>query len=351
VFNRLPCAIDRAWMAAVCQAWLTAVARAMALKFQLPSLLLLPADVTGVYCYLSGCRKHNMLPGPCYFGSYDGGWFFLAYGQTCGHRLLNIRTGDSRALPDVLFGLAAHKIHRMVVLATTLSFPPEDLRLRCIVAGIVTYQPDIDASRRRHFAFWRPGAKVVVCDVLPAVPVGSGWEQEDVVYYRDSFHFLTQGGHILMCGPIYGPYGDGGILVVLSALSCFQEGRCSCSDEQFVRARYLVVSRGELLMVVRLAAHHHVPTSSFKVFRMIIIEPDDNGEDADEYTRTWIELGELCGRMLFVGRGCSCSWPSASSQHSWTGSVKDEGYVNTREQNITDAIDLFLHLTTGIASA
>jgi hypothetical protein len=93
-----------------------------------------------------------------------------------------------------------------------------------------------------------------------------------------------------------------GILVVLSALSCFQEGRCSCSDEQFVRARYLVVSRGELLMVVRLAAHHHVPTSSFKVFRMIIIEPDDNGEDADEYTRTWIELGELCGRMLFVGR-------------------------------------------------
>ncbi|AQK72763.1 hypothetical protein ZEAMMB73_Zm00001d017272 [Zea mays] len=237
-------------MAVVCQVWLVAVARATALKFQLPSLLLLSADVTGVYCYLSGCRKHNMLPRPRYFGSYNGGWFFLAYGQTCGHQLLN---------------------------------------------------PDIHASRRRLFAFWRPGDKVVVCDILPAAPVGPGWEQEDVVYYQDSFHFLTQGGHILMCGPIYGSYGDGGLLVVLSALSCFQEGGCSCSDEQFVRACYLVVSRGELLMVVRLAAHHHALMSSFKVFRMIIIEPDDNGEDADEYTRTWIELGELCGRMLFVG--------------------------------------------------
>ncbi|KAL5665901.1 hypothetical protein ACJX0J_026009, partial [Zea mays] len=242
-------------MAVVCQVWLVAVARATALKFQLPSLLLLSADVTGVYCYLSGCRKHNMLPRPRYFGSYNGGWFFLAYGQTCGHQLLNVRTGDSRALPDVLFGLAAHKIHRMV--------------------------PDIHASRRRLFAFWRPGDKVVVCDILPAAPVGPGWEQEDVVYYQDSFHFLTQGGHILMCGPIYGSYGDGGLLVVLSALSCFQEGGCSCSDEQFVRACYLVVSRGELLMVVRLAAHHHALMSSFKVFRMIIIEPDDNGEDAD----------------------------------------------------------------------
>jgi hypothetical protein len=242
-----------------------------------------------------------MLPRPRYFGSYNGGWFFLAYGQTCGHQLLNVRTGDSRALPDVLFGLAAHKIHRMVVLAAALSFPPDDLWLRCVAAGIVTYQPDIHASRRRLFAFWRPGDKVVVCDILPAAPVGPGWEQEDVVYYQDSFHFLTQGGHILMCGPIYGSYGDGGLLVVLSALSCFQEGGCSCSDEQFVRACYLVVSRGELLMVVRLAAHHHALMSSFKVFRMIIIEPDDNGEDADEYTRTWIELGELCGRMLFVG--------------------------------------------------
>jgi hypothetical protein len=43
---------------------------------------------------------------------------------------------------------------------------------------------------------------------------------------------------------------------------------------------------------------------------------------------------------------CGISW----RVNHFDSKVKDEGYVNTREQNITNAIDLFLHLTTGIAS-
>ncbi|AQK86601.1 uncharacterized protein LOC100274863 [Zea mays] len=291
IMNRAPCVIDRARMAAVCQAWLEAVARAEPLTFQLPSLLLPPADVTGVYCYLSGFRDHNMFPGPRYFGSYDGGWFFLAYGQTRGHRLFNIRTGESYELPDGLADIFTNDIHSMVVLAATLSFPPH--HPGCAAAGIVTYQPDLDAPRQRHFAFWRPGDRMAVCDVVPAVPIEPGLEPEDVVYYRDSFHFLTQGGHILVCSPIFD--GEGHIPGALLELMRFQEAWCT--DEQFVRARYLVVSRGELLVVVRLAAHHHAPTSSFKVFRVILKSKTCRFEEV-----------ALCGRMLFLGRGCSRSY-------------------------------------------
>jgi hypothetical protein len=312
IMNRVPCAIDRAQMAAVCQAWLVAVGRAKHLTFQLPSLLLPHADVSGgVYCYLSGCREHNMLPLPLqgarYFGSYDGGWFFLAYCHSCAHRLLNIRTGDCREVPDVLEGHADHKVHSMVILAATLSSPPD--HQHCIAAGIVTYQPDLNGPHRRHFVFWRAGDKVALdCDVLPAALVGPGWELEDVACYRDSFHFLTKDGHILVCGGVYDDNGEV-IQVALLALTCFQIQEAECSDEQFVRARYLVVSRGELLMVVRLAAHRDAPTSSFKVFRMNIIEADDNGvAGEDTKIRTWIELRALGGRMLFVGRGCSRSY-------------------------------------------
>jgi hypothetical protein len=291
--NRLPCAMDRARMTAVCQAWLAAIAHAQPLPFQLPSLLLPPADVTDVYCYLSGgCRDHSMLPGPRHFGSYDGGWIFFAYGQTSLHRMINIRTRERRALPDMIEGLAAHGTPSMVILAATLSFPPD--HPKCVAAGIVTYKPHLlEAPRRRHFAFWCLGSKVATCDVAVPAPVGLAWQQEDVVYYRDSFHFLTRGGHIIVCTPIV---RDGVLLRVLSELMRFEQG--GYNNQQFVRARYLVSSRGELLMVVRLAAHHRALTSSFKVFRMTVITR----------ARTWIEEVALCGRMLFVGRGCSRSY-------------------------------------------
>jgi hypothetical protein len=320
IMNRIPCAIDRARMAAVCQAWLAGIARAEDLTFQLPSLFLPPADVTGVYCYLSGCREHSMLPlpGPRYFGSYDGGWFFLAYGQTRGHRLLNIRTGDSHALPDMVLDQAAHETHSMVILAAAISSTPDDLY---DAAGIVTYQPDLDAPRRRHFAFWSQGDAVAVCNVLPGAPVavGAGWEPEDVVYYRRNFLFLTHAGHIVVCTPIYENDDGGNILVVPWKLMPFLERNfrdCVWEWEYpastVIRACYLVESRGLLHMVVRLAAHHHAPTSWFKVFDMQpfdIIEPDDDNEEADERSWTWYEVeAVLLDRVLFVGRGCSRSY-------------------------------------------
>uniref|UniRef100_J3M9V9 KIB1-4 beta-propeller domain-containing protein n=1 Tax=Oryza brachyantha TaxID=4533 RepID=J3M9V9_ORYBR len=79
---------------------------------------------------------------------------------------------------------------------------------------------------------------------------------------------------------------------------------------EHVAARYLVESRNELLMVVRLTPHPGKPTSAFRVFQMVRLRDRlrltvDIFDDTAEYT--WNELHELDGRVLFVGRGCSRS--------------------------------------------
>ncbi|CAD6271875.1 unnamed protein product [Miscanthus lutarioriparius] len=117
-------------------------------------LLLAPADATGVYCYLSGYRNHRMFPRPRHFGSYDDAWLFLAYGQTSGHRLINIRTGESRELPDVLVDDAGGEIHSIVVLIATLSF--------CLItrnASPRASSPTSRTSTRRSGATSRSGAQ------------------------------------------------------------------------------------------------------------------------------------------------------------------------------------------------
>ncbi|WVZ98910.1 hypothetical protein U9M48_044280 [Paspalum notatum var. saurae] len=301
---RLPCPMDRARMDLVCQDWRPGVALARDAHPpppRLPSLLLSPGDATGVYCYLSGRRAHSTYPGARHFGSFDGAWVFLAYGQTHGHRLLNATTGESHALPDLFKTGEEDLIHPMAILAATLSHPPDENEMECVAGAVVTYQPDDAAPRRRHIAFWRPWSLIACCDVVPDAPVGPGFEPEDVVYHGDSFHFLTRGEHVLACTPILD--ADGAMLANLSELFRFEnEGRGY--DDGFVRARYIVASRGELLMVVRLAPKPDAPTSSFKVFRMSRREMP--GGAADEYF--WSELDALGGRMLFVGRGCSRSY-------------------------------------------
>ncbi|RCV16464.1 hypothetical protein SETIT_3G140300v2 [Setaria italica] len=91
---------------------------------------------------------------------------------------------------------------------------------------------------------------------------------------------------------------------------------------------YLVVSRDELLMVVRLTSGANKLPSAFRVFRALrpvqdaeevvdedgeddqVAEADDQGEEI-EYPWSWGELDTLEGRMLFVGRGCSRSYEVA----------------------------------------
>ncbi|XP_062197331.1 uncharacterized protein LOC133900231 [Phragmites australis] len=319
ILARVPCSFDRGRVPLVSRAWRRAIAHfpPPAPPHPLPWLLLpspsADADVsTRVVCVLSGCRRvHHYLTvhprGARCFGSHDGAWLFLAFRQWRGHELVNVRTRRVHVLPRALQFRNDPRLYGIAILAAALSHPPDDPR--CVAAGIVAYWLDPDADPtvpplRCHFALWRMGARVVF-DIAPPT-TEAALDVEDVVYHDQAFHFVTQGDHIRVGRPIL--YQNGGLGAAWE-LRRFQPG--GRTYEQYVYARYLVVSRGELLMVVRFRPHpgQQAQTSAFKVFRVIAPQlPDYNLPAAVEYPWSWSELHTLGGRILFVGRGCSRSY-------------------------------------------
>ncbi|XP_062179512.1 uncharacterized protein LOC133884180 [Phragmites australis] len=317
IVRRVPCEEDRVHMAVVCRSWHAALAKLDPPPPPLPCLLLPSDDLTRTYCILSGCRSHHQYHdqvGVRYFGSYDGGYIFVALDQTRRHRLVDLSTGGIHILPDVVcprYHPSVQHVHNMVILAATLSSPPDDPD--SVAAGIVTYQRDGDGPRHRRYAFWRMGAGVAF-DTMPPHnpdPTDPNSAVEDVVYRNEAFHFLTHGEDIDVCAPAFAENVNMGAVVATTTRRFLPRDG---GNDVFVRARYLVQSRGELLMVVRFTPHPQFPTSEFKVFRMIgpQMPDDDGGGGVFGYPWSWSQLDTLGGRMLFVGRGCSRSYEVAS---------------------------------------
>jgi len=131
--------------------------------------------------------------------------------------------------------------------------------------------------------------------------------------WRTSCHFLTDEEHILASAPTFFQDGDEplrGVSLSSTLRRCVPR---DTSHDGFVRARYLLESRGELLMIVRFAPDPDSPTSGFKVFSRIgplALEDDGSGAMVG-HPYIWNELDSLGGRMLFVGRGCSRSYETA----------------------------------------
>ncbi|RCV16473.1 hypothetical protein SETIT_3G141100v2 [Setaria italica] len=314
IARRVPCLTDRVRAARACRTWLEG-----ALKDPCPlkiPWLLLPADAlppdairrASFFCVLCN-RAHrvavpNDMGGARFFGAYPGGWLFLAYGQSCRHGLINLRTHESLYLPDnaVTFDeSASNRNHPMLIRAATLSAPPAPLE-GCVAAAIVTdLTPDYFFDPV-HITLWRMGSRL-----------GSTmfqFDAEDVIYHNGAFHFLSQHGDLLICRPEFQDEAPlerlqvrreyhpmVGVGFVLNAGAC-----------------YLVECRGELLMVMRVQPHQDV-TSQFKVYRMT----QDQAQDADQAFYRWTELPALDGRMLFIGRGCSRSFEAAHFPGSQEG--------------------------------
>uniref|UniRef100_J3L2S5 KIB1-4 beta-propeller domain-containing protein n=1 Tax=Oryza brachyantha TaxID=4533 RepID=J3L2S5_ORYBR len=66
----------------------------------------------------------------------------------------------------------------------------------------------------------------------------------------------------------------------------------------FVATRYLVESRGKLLMVVRHCTDNPRVRRRTRMFRIFEMSLTDTGS-------YWVEISELSGRALFLRRGCS----------------------------------------------
>uniref|UniRef100_A0A0E0DU87 KIB1-4 beta-propeller domain-containing protein n=1 Tax=Oryza meridionalis TaxID=40149 RepID=A0A0E0DU87_9ORYZ len=275
-------------MGRACHSWRVALAKLKppAPSPPLPWLLLPRADGPPTFsCVLSGCRSHRFFipPGAAqrarYFGSYDGGWLFLAIG------------GQGQAQRHLLL---RHNPFRLLVLPNVTHFPD------------MVYPP---------IALWRMGDQVVLPPyweqvpnqpMIEAVPV-------DLIDHDGAFHFLIQLEHIIVCEEPPEFQEDA---VHLVPVYMYFQPRGGDNGDETVLARYLVESRKNLLMVVRYSSgRQHLPTSAFRVFQM---KKFNNGEEDEPlnnggFQYYWSELDKLEGRMLFVGRGCSRSYEAGDS--------------------------------------
>ncbi|OEL33656.1 hypothetical protein BAE44_0005325 [Dichanthelium oligosanthes] len=126
-----------------------------------------------------------------------------------------------------------------------------------------------------------------------ALDMGPASMVEDVVYHGDAFHFLTDDDNICVATPVQDQ--DGSLDVQRDARLFHPGGH---GYEQFVHARFLVMSPGELLMVVKFKPHPKEPwTSAFKVFLATERQKSDGDTmfPVAEYPWSWSELDMHAG--------------------------------------------------------
>ncbi|XP_004963583.1 uncharacterized protein LOC101755665 [Setaria italica] len=245
IYGLLACPADRLAMSRVCRLFRAAVTghspqiRAAPLPQQLPWLLLPHAEGPAFACILRGGALHRLdVPDDArfarYFGCHRGCWLFLAFGQTEGHALLNVRTDQRICIPNAMRIGRGLGEYPMVIHGVTLSSCPLDEG--CIAATIVSSHPSCP-----KITFWRIG------DLVASGAFGTSWSLRvvDLIFHDGSLHCLTRYERILVCTPVF---ADDGLLDVGMELRLLP-GRGY--DGQHVHGRYILESRKELLMVVR----------------------------------------------------------------------------------------------------
>ncbi|CAO2038146.1 unnamed protein product [Urochloa humidicola] len=119
---------------------------------------------------------------------------------------------------------------------------------------------------------------------------------EDVIYFHHSFYCLTKLEDMVLYTPVFDKSSPPDSFLIRKSYLEFDSQ--SHGAGLFVKGRYLVVSRDELIMVVRYNDLRSTDTCFFALFRAVPPVPSGAG-------CFWERLPSLDGRMIFVARGCS----------------------------------------------
>ncbi|KAL5229185.1 hypothetical protein ABZP36_017450 [Zizania latifolia] len=304
------CRADRVHMACVNKQWRAAVTgeprppplpQVPRLPPQLPWLILPSTRAPSFYSEIGRRRHHLPLPPDIrlarFCGSSGGGWFVLSLDRSHSHALYNINSGQRIHLPS---GLVTHTGIKLplVVRSATLSTSPGPQAY--MVAAIV-----IVAGQFR-VAFWCQGSDRWFSSTGPSLRL-----PQDVIYYGGAFYSVNAAERVVAFWPGYRGQDNNQMLMRRVDYDMLQREDYR-TDVGFMRGngtmlRYLVASRGQLLMVVRYV-YVEEETQVLRVFRFHITRATVIGRRP---IASWVYLPELDGRMLFLGRGCSRSFETA----------------------------------------
>lgn len=292
-------------MAATCRTWEAALTReaAAALLRQLPVLFFPKAEGPSFSCLSCGGALHDLallpygITGARLIGSRPSSWWFAATGFLNGHVLSNTATGQQIQVPDSMRFGRGDKIIVVQILAANVSAIPNDQVPAALCYGAALVKrgafPDV--------MFWRLHQQIG----LSSRSVAFDWARRaaDVIHHNGVFKFLTQDERLVFVVPEITD-GDLELHADVWAPAVDVPGVEPLEEHIGIDARYLVVSRGELLMLRRYRVMKWW-TESFRVYRL---ERLHLGQSPEEDHYTWVELTELGGRILFVARGCSIAF-------------------------------------------
>ncbi|KAG8051515.1 hypothetical protein GUJ93_ZPchr0001g32141 [Zizania palustris] len=303
----LRCRADRVHMACVNKQWRAAVTgeprppplpQVPQLPPQLPWLIFPSTKAPSFYSEIGRRRHHLPLPPDIrlarFCGSSGGGWFVLSLDRRHSHSLYNINSGQRIDLPS---GLVTHTGIKLplVVRSATLSTSPGPQAY--MVAAIVV------VAKQFTIAFWCQGSDRFFLSSGPSLR-----RPQDVIYYREAFYSVNAAERVVAFWPGYRGQDSNEMLMRRVDYDMVQREDYRMDIAiGLTMVRYLVASRGQLLMVVR---YFYVAeeTQMLRVFKFHIMRATVAGRPP---IAKWVRIPELDGRILLLGRGCSRSFETA----------------------------------------
>uniref|UniRef100_A0A0E0JKG8 KIB1-4 beta-propeller domain-containing protein n=1 Tax=Oryza punctata TaxID=4537 RepID=A0A0E0JKG8_ORYPU len=319
VTARLPCRADRVRMACVNKQWRAAVRaeprppppmpQLPPLPPQLPWLIFPNTTTPSFYSWIGGMSHSLPLPPDVrvarFCGSSDGGWFVLALDPSHRYALYNLNSGHRVELPPGIESPSGKQFPLVARFATLSASPSSPSPRPFMLAAVVL------VSRRLDVAFWVQGSECWFPHRGPRMT-----QPQDVIYHNGGFYFVTADEGVVVYWPGYGRPTNNQMRMRRVEYDMLQR-EDYLEDMGFIGGngsitRYLVESRGQLLMVARYI-YNEGGTEVLRVFRFHVMSLPWTATAAisGRPRATWVPVDYLEGRMLFVGKGCSRSFEAA----------------------------------------